>query len=185
MLKVEPSKIVNVDDKFDLEYDSDEYRTYVSTEKYMHIDDDGELSSFKYQYVICCSDFYCEGKGLASIEMMLVVCPESYCKDELDKMCNELCICEDDIFIGDIADHRERGCVTMAQEKVVYDVPCYDEFTPFTNPSVLEAINNIASRVDAINCMLGFFLDEVGDWFGFLWDKKTGWDVIRKVVCGE
>lgn len=131
-----------------------------------NIDHEEEGFDFNYTYAIRVIDVYeitgdVEYKGLTSIEVELVVTPESICDSLLDSILSTMGLVDaEELDVYDIITYGGAS-VLMAKELVPNEL---------ATDKVLEAMN----AIEAIDTMKGFYLDRPWNMIG-----TTGWDTIE------
>lgn len=157
------NELVNVEDNFDLTEDFGDRRLYESKKTYTH---EEEGLTFDYKYVIECG---CDDE-YEYYEIGLSVMPKSCCKKFIEECMEDACIeDEDSLTLYDVF-YNGASTVSFGFIRNENTGQEWDEDT----------INKLASIVDFLDIMRGFYLDKA-------WNQicTTGWDTIKHCVKGE
>lgn len=158
--------------KFDTicEYDSESY--YESKKTYKH-EEDG--FTFDYKYVVRVEDFYElsgdeEFKDKLNFELFMVPTKDSFCDCKLEQIAKSSCVELDEVNNYDIVSY---GCGAGLGSEMVSGIKSWK------SRKITDKLNDIATVVDTIDAMRGFYLDRAWNRMG-----TTGWDSLHEMVNG-
>lgn len=154
------------------EYDSESY--YESKKTYRHEEDD---FTFDYKMVVRVEDFYElsgeeEYKDKLFFELLMVPTTKYFNKNKLENIAHSSCL--EDISEVNNYDIVSYGCGAGLGSEMVGGIRSW------RSKKITDKLNDIATVVDTIDAMRGFYLDKAWNRMG-----TTGWDSLHEMVEGK
>lgn len=153
-----------------VDYDSESY--YKSKKTYHHDEDE---FSFDYNYFVKVEDLYDlsgddEHKGKFFVELTMIPTKE-YCNEKILSNVAQFNGCEiDEIRLHDIVDSGYGARIGYETIEKIYS---------WNSPKLSNTLNGIATVIDTIDSMRGFYLDNYENRIG-----TTGWDKLHEMIDG-